>query len=204
MTGTLEWFVVRLISLIELLLVCKSNSIFFLMMMIIFSGNFGNLGEFIFYVLVQAQHVAELIQRAQQLVANVQQVGAQRCGHALQVLLVILYAKLQSGQRVVCVQWHVRQGGTRVLGTQQLLHKAVHLLRQRFVQVVGGFVLRIAVRAPMIQLYCVQHFRHCGHYAVWTVSAVRSHTTTAFPDTAFSDTAFPATAFPATAFSATH
>jgi len=71
------------------------------MMVIIFSGTFRLFGDLFLHVLVQAQHVAELIQRAQQLVANVQQVGAQRCGHALQVLLVVLYAPLQSGQRVV-------------------------------------------------------------------------------------------------------
>ena len=58
--------------------------------------------------LVQAQHVAELVQRAQQLVPNVQQVGAQRCGHAPQVPLVVLYAPLQCGQRVVRV--HVQTG----------------------------------------------------------------------------------------------
>ena len=51
--------------------------------------------------LMQAQHVAELVQRAQQLVPDVQQVGAQRCGHAPQVPFVILHALLQRGQRVV-------------------------------------------------------------------------------------------------------
>ena len=52
-------------------------------------------------MLVQGQHVAELVQGPQQLVPNVQQVGAERCGHALQVPLVVLHAPLQFGQRVV-------------------------------------------------------------------------------------------------------
>jgi hypothetical protein len=43
MTGTLQWFVLRLISLIELLLVCKSNSIFFFNDGDYFFRNFGNL-----------------------------------------------------------------------------------------------------------------------------------------------------------------
>ena len=77
---------------------------------------------------MQAQHVAELVQRAQQLVPNVQQVGAQRCGHAPQVPLIILYATLQCGQRVVRVHAQVRERGARLLGSQQLLHEAVHLL----------------------------------------------------------------------------
>ena len=83
----------------------------------------------------------------------------------------MLHAPLQFGQRVVRAQRHVRQGGTAVLGPQQLLHKAVHLLGQRLVQVVGGFVHRIAVRAPVVQFNGVQHFRQRGHYAVRAVSA---------------------------------
>jgi len=57
-----------------------------------------------------------------------------------------------------------------VLGPQQLLHEAVHLLRQRLVQVVGGFVHGVVVRAPVVQLYCVQHFGQRGHYAVGAVA----------------------------------
>ena len=53
-----------------------------------------------------------------------------------------------------------------MFGTQQLLHEAVHLLGQRLVQVVGGFVHRIAVRAPVVQLHHYTHFGHCGHYVV--------------------------------------
>jgi hypothetical protein len=120
---------------------------------------------------MQTEHVAELVQRAQQLVTNVEQVGAQRCGHALQVPLVMLHAPLQCGQRVVRVHVQVRQRGAGVLGSQQLLHKAVHLLRQRFVQVVGGLVHRVVVRAPVMQLDNVQHFRQRGHYAVGAVGA---------------------------------
>jgi len=113
---------------------------------------------FLMEELMQAQHVAELVQRAQQLVPNVQQVGAQRCGHAPQVPLVVLYAPLQCGQRVVRVHAQVRQTGPRLLGPQQLLHEAVHLLGQRLVQVVGGLVLQVAVRAPVVQLDGIQHF----------------------------------------------
>ena len=57
-----------------------------------------------------------------------------------------------------------------MLGPQQLLHKAVHLLRQRFVQVVGGLVHGVVVRAPVVQLYCVQHFGQRGHHAVGAVA----------------------------------
>ena len=120
---------------------------------------------------MQTEHVAELVQRAQQLVPDVQQVGAQRGGHALQIPLVVLYAPLQFGQRVVRAQRHVREGGSGVLGPQQLLHEAVHLLGQRLVQVVGGFVHRIAVRAPVVQFNGVQHLGQRGHYAVRAVSA---------------------------------
>jgi len=121
---------------------------------------------FIGFLSTKGQHVAELVQRTQQLVPNVQQVGAQRCGHVLQILLVELYAVLQCGQRVERPHVQLREVGTRVFGTQQLLHEAVHLLGQRFVQVVGGFVHRIAVRAPVVQLYHDPHFRHRGHYVV--------------------------------------
>lgn len=107
---------------------------------------------------MQAEHVAELVERAQQLVPNVEQIGAQRCGHAPQVPLVVLNTPLQCRQRVVRVHAQVRQIGPRVLGPEQLLHEAVHLLRQRLVQVVGGLVLRVAVRAPVVQLDGVQHF----------------------------------------------
>ena len=107
---------------------------------------------------MQAEHVAELVERAQQLVPNVQQVGAQRCGHAPQVPLVVLNTPLQRRQRIVRVHAQVRQTGPRVLGPQQLLHEAVHLLGQRLVQVVGGLVLRVAVRAPVVQLDGIQHF----------------------------------------------
>jgi hypothetical protein len=119
--------------------------------------------------LVQRQQVAELVQRTQQFVPDVQQVGSQRCGHALQILLIILYAPLECGQCVVCVQRHVRQICTRVLRAQQLLHEAVRLFRQRLVQLVGGFVLGVAVRAPVVQLHHVQHFRHRGHYGIHAV-----------------------------------
>jgi len=121
---------------------------------------------FIGFLSTKGQHVAELVQRTQQLVPDVQQVGSQRCGHALQVLLVVLYLVLQCGQRVERPHAQLRQVGTRVFGTQQLLHKAVHLLGQRLVQVVGGFVHRIAVRAPVVQLYHDHHFRHRGHHVV--------------------------------------
>jgi len=117
----------------------------------------------------KGQHVAELVQRTQQLVANVQQVGSQRRGHVLQILLVVLHAALQCGQLIVCSQRHVRQIGTRVLGTQHFFNEAVHLLGQRLVQVVRGLVHRIAVRAPVMQLNNVQHFCHGGHYAVRAV-----------------------------------
>ena len=118
---------------------------------------------------MQAQHVAELVQRTQQLVPNVQQVGAQRCGHAPQVPLIILYATLQCGQRVVRVHAQVRERGARLLGPQQLLHKAVHLLRQRFVQVVGGLVHGVVVRAPVVQLDDMQHVRQRANNAVGAV-----------------------------------
>jgi hypothetical protein len=39
------------------------------------------------------------------------------------------------------------------------------------VQVVGGFVHRITVRAPVVQFNDVQHFGHRGNYAVRAVSA---------------------------------
>lgn len=67
------------------------------------------------------------------------------------------------------VQRHVRQICTRVLRAQQLLHEAVRLFRQRLVQLVGGFVLGVAVRAPVVQLHHVQHFRHRGHYGIHAV-----------------------------------
>ena len=38
-------------------------------------------------------------------------------------------------------------------------------------QVVGRLVHGVVVRAPVMQLDCVQHFRHGGHYAVRTVAA---------------------------------
>ena len=119
---------------------------------------------------MQTEHVAELVQRAQQLVPDVQQVAAQRCGHAPQVPLVILNAPLQRRQRVVRLHAQTGQIGARLLGPQQLLHKAVHLFRQRFVQVVGGLVHGVVVRAPVVQLYCVQHFGQRGHYAVGAVA----------------------------------
>jgi len=118
---------------------------------------------------MQAQHVAELVQRTQQLVTDVQQIGTQRCGHALQILLVELHAPLQCGQRVIRPHALVYHVGTGVLGTQQLLHEAVHLLRYRLMQVVGGFVHRVAVRAPMVQLY---HDSHLGQSAYHVVHAV--------------------------------
>ena len=119
--------------------------------------------------LMQRQQVAEMVQRSQQLVPDVQQVGAQRRGHALQILLVILYAPLECGQRVERPQRHVRQGGARALGAQHRFHKAVHLIVQRLVQLVGGFVLGVAVRVPVVQLCRVQHFRHGAHYAIRAV-----------------------------------
>ena len=119
---------------------------------------------------MQTEHVAELVQRAQQLVPDVQQVAAQRCGHAPQVPLVILNTPLQRRQRVVRLHAQTGQIGARLLGPQQLLHEAVHMLGQRLVQVVGGLVLRVAVRAPVVQLYCVQHFCQRGHYAVGAVA----------------------------------
>ena len=64
---------------------------------IAFIGLIGFIG---FILSTKGQHVAELVQRTQQLVPDVQQVGAQRRGHALQILLVVLYAVLQCGQRV--------------------------------------------------------------------------------------------------------
>ena len=118
---------------------------------------------------MQAEHVAELVQRAQQLVPNVEQVGAQGCGHAPQVPLVVLNTPLQCRQRVVRVHAQVRQIGPRLLGPQQLLHEAVHLLGQRLVQVVGGLVLRVAVRAPVVQLDGVQHVRQRANNAVGAV-----------------------------------
>jgi len=125
--------------------------------------------RWIYFLSAKGQHVAELVQRTQQLVANVQQVGSQRRGHVLQILLVVLHAALQCGQLIVCSQRHVRQIGTRVLGTQHFFNEAVHLLGQRLVQVVRGLVHRIAVRAPVMQLNNVQHFCHGGHYAVRAV-----------------------------------
>ena len=118
---------------------------------------------------MQAEHVAELVERAQQLVPNVEQVGAQRCGHAPQVPLVVLNTPLQRRQRVVRVHAQVRQTGPRVLGPQQLLHEAVHLLRQRFVQVVGGLVHGVVVRAPVVQLDDMQHVRQRANNAVGAV-----------------------------------
>lgn len=123
----------------------------------------------IYSLSAKGQHVAELVQRTQQLVTNVQQVGSHRRGHVLQILLVVLHAALQCGQLVVCSQRHVRQIGTRVLGTQHFFNEAVHLLGQRLVQVVRGLVHRIAVRAPVMQFNDVQHFCHGGHYAVRAV-----------------------------------
>jgi len=124
---------------------------------------------------MQTEHVAELVQRAQQLVPDVQQVAAQRCGHAPQVPLVILNAPLQRRQRVVRLHAQTGQIGARLLGPQQLLHEAVHLFRQRFVQVVGGLVHGVVVRAPVVQLYCVQHFGQRGHYAVGAVAYASFH-----------------------------
>ena len=118
---------------------------------------------------MQAQHVAELVQRAQQLVPNVQQVGAQRCGHAPQVPLVVLNTPLQRRQRVVRVHAQVRQIEPRVLGPQQLLHEAVHLLGQRLVQVVSGLVHGVVVRAPVVQLDDVQHVDQGANNAVGAV-----------------------------------
>ena len=97
---------------------------------IAFIGLIGFIGFFGFILSTKGQHVAELVQRTQQLVPDVQQVGAQRRGHALQILLVVLYAVLQCGQRVERLHAQLRQVGTRVFGTQQLLHEAVHLLGQ--------------------------------------------------------------------------
>jgi len=118
---------------------------------------------------MQRQQVAEMVQRSQQLVPDVQQVGAQRRGHALQILLVILYAPRECGQRVERPQRHVRQGGARALGAQHRFHEAVHLIVQRLVQLVGGFVLGVAARVPVVQLCRVQHFRHGAHHAVRAV-----------------------------------
>ena len=120
--------------------------------------------------LMQTEHVAELVQRAQQLVTDVQQVAAQRCGHAPQVPLVILNAPLQRRQRVVRLHAQIGQIGARLLGPQQLLHEAVHLFRQRLVQVVGGLMHGVVVRAPVVQLDCVQHLGQRGHYAVGAVA----------------------------------
>jgi hypothetical protein len=38
------------------------------------------------------------------------------------------------------------------------------------VQVVGGLVHGVVVRAPVVQLDCVQHFGQRGHYAVGAVA----------------------------------
>jgi len=37
------------------------------------------------------------------------------------------------------------------------------------VQVVGCLVHGVVVRVPVMQLHCVQHFGHGGHYAVHAV-----------------------------------
>lgn len=142
---------------------------------------------------MQTEHVAELVQRAQQLVTDVQQVAAQRCGHAPQVPLVILNAPLQRRQRVVRLHAQIGQIGARLLGPQQLLHEAVHLFRQRLVQVVGGFVHGVVVRAPVVQLDCVQHLGQRGHYAVGAVAF--SAYATSFYATSLNATSFYATSF---------
>jgi hypothetical protein len=118
---------------------------------------------------MQCQQVAEMVQRSQQLVPDVQQVGAHGRGHALQILLVILYAPLECWQRIERAHRHVRQAGARIFGTQHRFHKAVHLIVQRFVQLVGGFVFGVAACAPVVQLCRVQHFSHGAHYAVRAV-----------------------------------
>lgn len=148
---------------------------------------------------MQAQHVAELVQRAQQLVPDVQQVAAQRCGHPPQVPLVILNAPLQRRQRVVRIHAQVRQIGARLLGPQQLLHEAVHLFRQRFVQVVGGLMHGVVVRAPVVQLDCVQHLGQRGHYAVGAV-AFSAYATLITAFYASLNTSLIATSFYATSF----
>ena len=56
-----------------------------------------------------------------------------------------------------------------MLGPQQLLHEAVHLLGQRLVQVVSGLVHGVVVRAPVVQLDDVQHVDQGANNAVGAV-----------------------------------